>query len=303
MGHGIAQVFAVGGFRVNLTDVSSDALKQAKLGIKSNIDTLIQHRIITKARGKSALGKVMMLQDMVVAVKDADFVLEAINEDPVLKKQVFKQLEEVCKPDTIFATNSSTISISDLAPAIEKRDRLVGMHWWNPPHLMQLIEVIAGPETSKETVDFTAKLARELGKVPVICKDSPGFLAPRLQEALVIEAIKMVEEGVASPEDIDTACIYSLGVRLPIMGPLRLMDFGGAKVFYGAFEYLSSKLGDRFAPPKLLKDNVEQNKLGIRTGQGIYSYSEKEKKNATRERDEWLIQKMTGNKRRSKRRS
>jgi len=165
------------------------------------------------------------------------------------------------------------------------------MHWWNPPHLMPLVEIVKAKDTSEETVETTKAITRRLGKFPVVCKDNPGFLGVRLQNSIVVEGAKMLEEGIASAEDIDTAVKLTLGLRLPIMGPLRLVDLGGMDVFVGAYEYLGSKLGEKYLPPQIMRNLAKEGRLGIKKGGGFYNYTPEEIAEILKERDEWLIQK------------
>jgi 3-hydroxybutyryl-CoA dehydrogenase len=226
------------------------------------------------------------------AVKDADFVIEAVTEDLNLKKNLFKELDALCPKHTILATNTSSFSITEIASATTRQDKVVGTHWWNPPYLMPLVEIVQGKRTSDETVSTTKDFIAKLGKVPVICKDSPGFLGVRLQAALVIEAVSMLEEGLATAEDIDTAVKMTLGLRLPILGPLETVDLGGMDTFLYAYDYLYKTLGEKFKPPNLLKRKVELGELGIKTGKGFYDYKGKDIKSIIKRRDEWLIEQL-----------
>ena len=187
---------------------------------------LVERKIITKDEADDALSNIKCKASLAEATKDADFVIEAVTENMDVKKHIFKELDELCPEHMILATNTSSFSITEIASATDRQDKVVGTHWWNPPYLMPLVEIVKGERTSTETINVTKDFITRLGKVPVICKDSPGFLGVRLQAALVIEAISMLEEGLASAEDIDTAVKMTLGFRAPILGPLETVDLG-----------------------------------------------------------------------------
>ncbi len=292
MGHGIAQTLALAGYDVNLTDVKSEALAGALGQVKSNLETLVRHKVATRDQCKQALRRVRLVSDTREAVTDARFIIESISEDPALKKKLYVTLERACSKNTIIATNTSTIAISELAGALDRRGRFIGMHWWNPPDLMPLIEVVVGEETSEETVDATVALSKRLGKIPIVCRH--GVLGTRLQGALMIEALRLVEEGAASAEDIDAVARLTLGLRLPIMGPLQIIDFGGARTVLQGLEHLPKVGGDRYAVPEIIRDYVERDWLGVESGHGFYTYTGKQKKKALKQRDEWLISKLKG---------
>jgi 3-hydroxybutyryl-CoA dehydrogenase len=203
-------------------------------------------------------------------VRAADLIIEATPEDIDLKKNLLAQADLFCGEETIIASNTSSISISLLAQSVERRDRFVGLHFFNPPHLMKLIEVVRGERTSDETVEQVTEVAERMGKTAIVVRDSPGFATSRLGVAIGLEAIRMLEDGVASAEDIDKAMV--LGYNHP-MGPLRLTDLVGLDVRLGIAEYLCSTLGLRFDPPELLRRMVADGKLGKKTGEGFYRWS------------------------------
>jgi len=292
MGHGIAKVCAQAGYETSITRKRVELLQEALNQIKSNLQMLVEKGVITKDEADDALSRIKCKKTYAEAVMDADFIIEAVVEDINVKKQIFKELDELCPKHTILATNTSSFSITEIATATNRPDKVVGTHWWNPPYLMPLVEIIRGEETSTETINVTRDLITRLGKVPVICKDSPGFLGVRLQAALVIEAISMLEEGLASAEDIDTAVKMTLGLRLPILGPLETVDLGGMDTFLYAYNYLHKTLGEKFRPPNLLRHKVESSELGIKTGKGFYDYTSKSIESIIRRRDEWLIDQL-----------
>ena len=289
MGHGIAQTCALAGYKTFITRRRVELFKETYNRIKSNLETFVEKGIITRSDVDNTLSRIEFKKSVSEAAQSADFVIEAVVENMDLKKKIFKELDENCPRHAILATNTSSFSITEIASVTARQDKVVGTHWWNPPHLMPLVEIVKGERTSDETIKTTKDFIISLGKVPVICKDSPGFLGVRLQAALVIEAISMLEEGLATAEDIDTAVKLTLGLRLPILGPLETVDLGGMDTFLYAYNYLYNTLGERFKPPDLLRRKVESGELGIKTGKGFYDYSGKSIESIIKHRDEWLI--------------
>jgi len=292
MGHGIAQVCAQAGYETKIVRRRPELLKQALDAIWANLQLLMERGVITSREADETLSRIKCETSLAEAVKDADFVIEAVTEDLNVKKNLFKELDILCQKHTVLATNTSSFSITEIASATNRQDKVVGTHWWNPPYLMPLVEVVKGERTSEETVKIARELMVRLGKVPVVCKDSPGFLGVRLQAALVIEAISMLEEGLATAEDIDTAVKMTLGFRLPILGPLQTVDLGGMDTFLYAYDYLYKTLGEKFKPPNLLRRKVELGELGIKTGKGFYDYKGKDIESIIKSRDEWLIEQL-----------
>jgi 3-hydroxybutyryl-CoA dehydrogenase len=271
MGRGIAYLSAVAGFDTVLFDVDEAALNAAHSGIDSILRKGVEKGKVTEAAAKEAIARVHLIPDLEPAVSGADLLIEAVPESYELKTELFAQADLFCGADTILASNTSSISITKLASNIERRDRFIGMHFFNPPHVMKLIEIVRGERTSDATVDQVRAIAEKMGKTPIIVRDSPGFATSRLGVAIGLEAIRMLEEGVASADDIDRA--MELGYNHP-MGPLRLTDLVGLDVRLGIAEYLASTLGARFEPPQLLRDMVAQGKLGRKTGEGFYRWPE-----------------------------
>jgi 3-hydroxybutyryl-CoA dehydrogenase len=271
MGRGIAYLSAVAGFDTVLFDVDEGALEAARSALESILRKGVEKGKLTEDAAKDALARVQLVPELEPAVSGADLLIEAVPESYELKTDLFAQADLFCGADTILASNTSSISISKLASNVERRDRFVGMHFFNPPHIMKLIEIVRGERTSDATVDQIREIAEQMGKTPIIVRDSPGFATSRLGVAIGLEAIRMLEEGVASAEDIDRA--MELGYNHP-MGPLRLTDLVGLDVRLGIAEYLASTLGPRFEPPQLLRDLVAQGKLGKKTGEGFYRWPE-----------------------------
>ena len=269
MGRGIAYLSAVSGYDTVLYDVDAAALDGAKANIESILAKGVEKGKVTESAAADAIQRVQFIPDLEPAVSGTDLIIEAVPESFELKKELFAQADLFCGPETILASNTSSLSISKLAGTVERRDRFIGMHFFNPPHVMKLIEIVRGERTADDTVEQVRAVAESMGKTPIVVRDSPGFATSRLGVAIGLEAIRMLEEGVASAEDIDRA--MELGYNHP-MGPLRLTDLVGLDVRLGIAEYLAATLGPRFEPPQLLRDLVAQGKLGKKTGQGFYRW-------------------------------
>jgi 3-hydroxybutyryl-CoA dehydrogenase len=271
MGRGIAYLSAVAGYETVLHDVDVAALDAAKASIESTLRKGLEKGKISEIAVENAIKRVQLAADLEPAVREADLIIEAVPEDLDLKKNLFSQADLFCGADTILASNTSSISITKLANAVERRDRFVGLHFFNPPHIMKLIEVVRGERTSEETVAQARAVAERMGKEPIIVRDSPGFATSRLGIAIGLEAMRMLQDGVASAEDIDRA--MELGYNHP-MGPLRLSDLVGLDVRLDIAEYLATMLGPRFEPPELLRQMVREGKLGKKSGRGFYEWKD-----------------------------
>lgn len=269
MGRGIAYLAAVAGYETLIHDADADALDAAKAWVESTLQKGVERGKVTSDEAAAASGRVQLALDLELAVQTADLIIEAAPESLDLKKNLFSQADLFCGEETILASNTSSISISLLAQSVERRDRFVGLHFFNPPHAMKLIEIVRGERTSDETVAEMREVAERMTKTAIVVNDSPGFATSRLGVAIGLEAIRMLEDGVASAEDIDKA--MELGYNHP-MGPLRLTDLVGLDVRLGIAEYLASTLGVRFDPPELLRRMVADGKLGRKTGQGFYRW-------------------------------
>jgi len=269
MGRGIAYLSAVAGYETVIHDVDSGALDAARANIESTLLKGVEKGKVDAAAAEAASKRIRLASDLEPAVREADLIIEAVPEDFDLKQNLFSQADVFCSEETILASNTSSISITKLAGSVERRDRFAGMHFFNPPHAMKLIEIVRGERTSDDTVAQIREVAERMGKEPVIVRDSPGFATSRLGIAIGLEAMRMLEEGVASAEDIDRA--MELGYNHP-MGPLRLSDLVGLDVRLGIAEYLAANLGPRFEPPEILRRMVREGKLGKKTGQGFYRW-------------------------------
>ncbi|MCC6875250.1 MAG: 3-hydroxybutyryl-CoA dehydrogenase [Sandaracinaceae bacterium] len=269
MGNGIAQVCAVSGMKVSLRDVSTDALARALAAIGASLAKLVEKGKLSAEDRELAIGRIRTTTGLPEAVEGADLIVEAIPERMDWKLELFAELGRIAKPDALLGTNTSSLSVTEIAGASGAPERVVGLHFFNPVPLMQLLEIVRGLLTSDGTIERASSFARAIGKEPIVVKDSPGFATSRLGVILGVEAIRMLETGVASAEDIDKA--MELGYRHP-MGPLKLGDLVGLDVRLAILEHLHEELGEQFRPPSLLRQMVRAGKLGRKTGEGFYKY-------------------------------
>ena len=270
MGNGIAHVFAQHGFKVSMIDVAAEALNKALSTIGKNLDRQVAKETITEAVKKSALSNITTHTDLRSGVKEADLVIEAATENTDVKLKIFRDLEEMCNGKAILASNTSSISITKVAAATRRPDKVIGMHFMNPVPMMKLVEVIRGYNTSDEVTQHVMELSRTLGKVPVEVNDYPGFVANRILMPMINEAIYTLYEGVAGVEEIDT--VMKLGMAHP-MGPLQLADFIGLDVCLSILTVLYEGFGNpKYAACPLLVNMVQANHKGVKTGSGFYSY-------------------------------
>jgi 3-hydroxybutyryl-CoA dehydrogenase len=272
MGAGIAQVAAQSGFEVSVVDVSDASWARAQKTITKSLERMASKEKITQEQVKEALGRIRFSTD-VGSLKGIPFLFEAVFEDIDVKKELFGKLDAVCGDDVIYASNTSSIAITEMASLVKRPSMFVGMHFFNPVPMMRLVEVIPAMQTEKTTVDLALAMAKKLDKTPITCKDTPGFVVNRLLVPYMLDAARLLEQGVASAEDIDTA--MKLGAGMP-MGPFELMDFTGVEISYlvGEIFYGYTK-ESRFAPPGLLRNMVKAGYLGRKTGKGFHDYSEK----------------------------
>ncbi len=270
MGGGIALVAAQSGFNVVLRDIQLDLVNKAVSRMESFLNKSVQKGKITEEQKQATLGRIKPTDDL-SDFKEADLVVEAVVEDLDLKKKVFGELDNVCRPETILTTNTSGMSINILSGVTKRSDRVAGMHFFNPPPIMKLVEVVRGHDTSDETIGVIFEVAKKMGKTTVeVKKDFPGFIVTRVNMAQVIEAIRLVEEGVATPEDIDTA--MKLGLNWP-MGPFEVQDFIGLDVTNFILEYFNEEFKEaRWNPPQTLKALIRTGKLGKKSSSGWYKY-------------------------------
>ena len=272
MGRGIAQVAAMAGHEAVLCDVDAGQLERALAGIQATLDKGVRLGKVAAATRDAALERLSGTGGLKGAVAGADLVIEAVPEVMALKKRVFAEVEAAAGAGAILATNTSSLSIDEMGAGLGRPERFVGLHFFNPVHIMALVEIVKGERTAPATVERSLAFVRGLGKEPIVVTDSPGFASSRLGIVLGLEAIRMVEAGVASPEHIDKAMV--LGYRHP-MGPLRLTDLVGLDVRLGIARYLHESLGsEAFRPPALLERMVAEGRLGKKSGRGFYDWSD-----------------------------
>jgi 3-hydroxybutyryl-CoA dehydrogenase len=274
MGHGIAQVSAMAGHDVFLRDIEDDLVTDGIEGIRDNLAEGVERDKVTEAEMEATLDRITGTTDLQAAVSDADLVIEAVPEDMDLKQSIFEDVEAAAPEDTLIASNTSSLSITEMASVLERPDRVIGLHFFNPPHLMDLVEVVVAEQTSDDTEARAVEYVEGIDKDPVVIRDTAGFATSRLGLALGLEAIRMVEQGVASPADIDAA--MRKGYSYP-MGPIELGDHVGLDVRLHIAEYLREELGERFKPPQALRRKVRAGNLGKKSGEGFYVWENGEK--------------------------
>lgn len=290
MGNGIAQVFAQGNHQVVLNDLNRELLEKAQKNIREQLEILVENRLFERESVEPTMARISLCEDLARCVQGADLVMEAIPEKLDLKEKLFQQLEKLCEPQTIFATNTSGISIHLLATKVGRKDRIVGTHFFMPAHLIPLVEVISAEETSQKTIDYVMSLLRNAGKKPVhVAKDIPGFIGNRLQHALAREAMSLVQKGVATPEEIDEVVKSSLAIRLIFTGPMEQRDFNGLDTHLSIASYLYQDLEDTHIPLNILSDKVSEGKLGLKTGEGFYDWKNKNKEAIHAQKNQDLI--------------
>lgn len=271
MGNGIAHVFAQSGFKVNLIDVNQAQIEKALLSIGKNFDRQIAKGSATEEQKSEALGRISTFNDLAAGVINAELVVEAATENVDLKLKIFKQLDECAHPNAILATNTSSISITKIAAVTKRANKVIGMHFMNPVPVMKLVEIINGYATDAAVTDLIVAMSKQLGKVPCVVNDYPGFIANRILMPMINEAIYSLYEGVAGVEEIDT--VMKLGMAHP-MGPLQLADFIGLDVCYSILNVLHDGFGNpKYAPCPLLTNMVTAGYLGAKTGEGFYKYT------------------------------
>jgi 3-hydroxybutyryl-CoA dehydrogenase len=282
MGNGIAHVFAQNGFKVTIVDISLAQLDRALATITKNLDRQLTKGTITEDQKKSTLENILTNSNIIDGVKDAELVVEAATENEELKFKIFEELDKYTKKPAILATNTSSISITRIAAVTNRPDKVIGMHFMNPVPVMKLVEIINGYATKKEVTDSIVELRKQLGKIPCVVNDYPGFIANRILMPMINEAIYSLYEGVAGVEEIDT--VMKLGMAHP-MGPLQLADFIGLDVCYSILKVLQDGFRtSKYAPCPLLANMVSAGKLGVKSGEGFYKYESGSKELVVSER-------------------
>ena len=274
MGNGIAQVFAMNNYQVNLIDLNSNSLTNAINRITTNLDRMIKRDVISSDQKTATLDNISTSTD-INSVKSSDLVIEAVTENIKVKMKIFTQLDEICSSETILATNTSSISITEIAASTKREDKVIGMHFMNPVPIMKLVEVIRGRKTSDDTTKTIIELSETIKKIAIEVNDYPGFIANRILLPMINEAIEALNKGVAKVKNIDS--IMKIGMGHP-MGPLQLADFIGLDVCLSILEVMHEGFkNSKYAPSELLVNMVKSGKLGIKSGEGFYDYSESKK--------------------------
>jgi len=272
MGRGIAYAAAIAGFRTVLHDVSADALDRALSHIRKDLDDGISRGKVTLDQARDAMSRLEAEQELAGAAAVADFVIEAVPEDIALKARTFERLDERCGEDVVLASNTSALSVTEIAAAAKRPERVIGMHFFNPVPKMKLVEIVRALETSTAAVEATLEVARRMGKETVVVKESPGFITSRINALIGNEAFLMLQEGIASAEDIDKS--LKLGLNHP-MGPFEMVDLVGLDTRLAVLEFLHKSLGEKYKPAPLLVQHVKAGRLGRKAGRGVYDYRDK----------------------------
>jgi 3-hydroxybutyryl-CoA dehydrogenase len=270
MGAGVGQLCAQKGYEVTIVDISEEIVEKAKGKVSAGLSRRVEKGKITQEEMESVLSRMNWSTDLDLA-KESDFVVEAVSENLGVKKEIFKKLDSICLPETILATNTTALSVSEVASATSRADKVIGMHFFNPAVIMKLVEIIRGEKTSEETIATAKKFAENLGKTPIATsKEAPAGIVSRVLGGLLNEAVAVYSEGIASPEDIDEA--MKLGAGHPL-GPLALIDMIGLDIHLAKMETLYEKFKDeRYKPPEVIRKMVAEGKLGKKSGEGFYKY-------------------------------
>jgi 3-hydroxybutyryl-CoA dehydrogenase len=293
MGHGFAQVFALNGIDVFLVDQNQELLERAQGWIRENLEFMVELDLLQTPGVEAALSRIRFTPDLDGSAEKADYVLEAITEDLELKQNLFKQLGLLTGPDVILATNTSSYDINELANVTRNPQRVLGTHWFHPPPITPAVEIIPADATSQETIDQAIGLMERIGKFPTMCKSAPGFVANRIQLAMAAEALAIVQEGLASPEEVDRIVKSSFGFRLSAFGPFEITDQAGLDTYRAIFEYLYDKLGrEQFKPPRILSDLIDQGRLGLKSEKGFYNHEDGAAEALKRKRDSRLYARL-----------
>ncbi len=290
MGAGIAGEFARAGCDVRLTDLNDQLLRQGMKRLHASQEALVRAGLLTARKAAASLKRVRPLTCLQSACDGVQLLVEAVSEDMAVKREVFRRFNDLCPKRAVLTSNTSGLSITEIARATKRPARVAGMHFWNPPHIIPLVEVTKGKETSDSTAKLLMGICRRIGKHPILVRhDIPGFVGNRLQFAVLREALHLLSEGVASAEDIDAAMTAGPGLRYGLLGPLRTADLGGLDVFLAISKYLFAELSDDTKAPALMTELVKKGKLGAKTGEGFYSYSKAEMDKTIARRDRVLL--------------
>ncbi len=275
MGRGIAHAAAVGGYRTILEDLLPAALRKAETEIRANLDKAVELNKVTAADADAAFKRLEYAGSVEEAAREADLVIEAVPEEMESKIEIFTLLDKICRPTTILASNTSSLSVTEIASVTYRAKKCVGMHFFNPVHKMKLLEIVRALETSEDTLATAVEVGMRMGKEVVIIKESPGFITSRINAMIGNEAFYMLQEGIATAEDIDKA--LKLGLNHP-MGPFELVDLVGLDTRLSILEYLQKSLGEKYRPAPLLVQYVKAGRLGRKSGRGVFEYPEAQSK-------------------------
>jgi len=277
MGHGIAQIFASHGHSVSIMDQDEARLHQALEHVEQNLDTMREHAISFDDDNSTILSRIETHTDMALACEGKDFVFEAVFEDMALKQSIFAELDSICLPETILCSNTSVMSITEIASKSVNRERIVGTHFWNPPYLIPLVEVVKADDSSQEVIDKTYDLLKSVGKKAVkVNRDVPGFVGNRLQHALWREAFAIIDEGICDAETVDEVIKSGPGLRWPILGPMENADMVGLDLSKAIHDYILPHINADPTPSKTLLELVDKGDLGFKSGQGFQTWSEED---------------------------
>jgi len=271
MGRGIAHAAALGGFRTILEDILPAALRRAEGEIRANLDKAVELGKVSSDEAEAALGRIEYAGTVEEAARAADLVIEAVPEEMESKIEIFTLLDKICRPETVLASNTSSLSVTEIASVTYRARKCVGMHFFNPVHKMKLLEIVRALETDDETLEAAVDVGKRMKKEVVVIKESPGFITSRINAMIGNEAFYMLQEGIASAEDIDKA--LKLGLNHP-MGPFELVDLVGLDTRLHILEYLHKMLGEKYRPAPLLVQYVKSGRLGRKSGRGVYTYSD-----------------------------
>ena len=290
MGHGIAQVFAAAGYDVNIYDVDPATLRAAKDRIAGNFKIFVELNLAKPEDVDRCLNRIILCPSIETLCHGPHFIIEAILEDLEIKRSLYAELERSTPPDTIFSSNTSAISITEISAALKIKGRFLGTHFWNPPHVLPCVEVIKGAGTDEGVFETVYALMEKVGKVPVrVLKDVPGFLGNRLQHAMWREAISLREKNIASAEDIDKVVKYGFGARMPFIGPLETADLAGLGLTLDIHSYLFPHLESSQSPSPELENLVAAGATGVKAGRGFYDWTPKKVRQIIQQRDTILL--------------
>jgi 3-hydroxybutyryl-CoA dehydrogenase len=290
MGHGIAQVFALKRYKVKLFDNDPNVLQSAPEKIHNNLQTLLEMHLVEPQEIEDCLNHLQLCHTLPEMCEGVELTIEAVSENVDLKRAIFGELEALTTPQTILCSNTSGISIGLISENLRFKERVIGTHFWNPPHIVPCVEVIKSQFAADEVFHTVFELMERVGKKPVrVLKDIPGFLGNRLQHALWREAISLVEKGIAAPEDIDRVVKFGFGLRLPFIGPLETADLAGLDLVYDIHKYLFSDLENRSTPSPLLKTLLDQKATGVKSKKGFYNWTDERTKQIIQQRDKALL--------------